>query len=237
MSAGITVSNSVVKASSTFTGNKIDLASYSSATKVDASALSKSVSIVGTAAANSLKGGKGADTLSGGAGNDTVWGGNGNDYISGDAGNDNLKGEAGNDSLNGGLGSNTLTGGAGNDTFIYGGGRDTITDYTAGADKIKIASGKISKTVYSGNNIVFTIGGGTLTVQNGKNKKITVIDSSNKTTIYSKTLDLFEDNNFISETPQISDITEKKFSVTQIQPQDYSALAQNNLAILTFAKK
>ena len=86
-------------------------------------------------------------------------------------------------------------------------------------------------------NDTFIFGGGTLTVQNGKNKKITVIDSSNKTTIYSKTLDLFEDNNFISDTPQISDITEKKFSVTQIQPQDYSALAQNTKTFLTFAKK
>ena len=80
-------------------------------------------------------------------------------------------------------------------------------------------------------NDTFIFGGGTLSVQNGKNKKITVIDSSNKTTVYSKTLDLF------SETPQISDITEKKFSVTQIQPQDYSALAQNTKTFLTFAKK
>ncbi len=190
--AGISINNSVVTASTKFTGNKIDLADYSGVTKVNAASLSKAVSIVGSSVANSLTGGKGADSLYGGAGNDT---------------------------LSGGKGNNTLTGGNGKDTFIFGGGKDTITDYAAGQDTIKISSGKISKTSYSGKDVIFKIGSGSLTVKNGKGKKITITDSSNKTTTqtYSQTFDLFEDNNFISEDVQLSEITAQKFSVTKIQ--------------------
>ena len=85
---GISIKSSVLTASTAFTGNKIDLADYPTATKVNASALSKGVSIVGTAAANSIKGGKGADVISGGVGNDTVSLGGGNDIYIYSGGND-----------------------------------------------------------------------------------------------------------------------------------------------------
>ncbi len=177
-----------------FTGSQINLENYlSTVTKVNASALKKSVEIVGNSSANSLKGGKGADTISGGSGNDT------------------------------------LTGGKGADVFVYSGGKDIITDYAA-EDEIQI-NGKITKTSYSGKNIVFTIGSGSLTVKNGKGKEIN-FSSSN-----SQTFDLFEDNNFISDDTNLDSITEQKFSVTQIQTPNYFALEQNNRAILTFSKK
>ena len=88
------------------------------------------------------------------------------------------------DTISGGKGNDTLTGNGGNDVFVYGSGdgKDVIADYTAGTDKIKISSGTISKTAYSGNNVVFTVGSGTLTVKNGKGKKITIVDASGKTT-------------------------------------------------------
>ena len=54
---GISIKNSIVTAAKTFTGNEIDLSDYA-ATKINTSALSQAFSIVGTAAANSLKGGK-----------------------------------------------------------------------------------------------------------------------------------------------------------------------------------
>mgnify|MGYP002621951891 CR=1 FL=1 len=225
-----------ITASKKFIGSQINLSDFlSTTTKVNASALLQDINIFGTAAENSLKGGKGEDKIYGGAGNDTMYGGAGNDSLFGENDDDKLYGDAGNDTLSGGNGDDILTGGKGADVFIYSGGNDLITDYTAG-DKIKIENGKISKTTYSGKNVIFSIGNGSLTVQKGKGKKITVTDSSGTKT-YSKTLNLFEDNNFISDEPQLSKITEQKFSVTEIQTPDYSVLAQNNQTFLTFTKK
>ena len=85
---GISVKSSVVTASNLFSGSEINLADYENATKVNAAALSQAVSIVGTAANNSLKGGKGADTIFGGAGNDTVSLGGGKDVYIYSSGND-----------------------------------------------------------------------------------------------------------------------------------------------------
>ena len=193
---GISVSGATLTASTKFTGNKIDLADYSGVTKVNAAALSKNISIVGSSADNVLKGGKGADTIFGGAGNDT------------------------------------LTGGAGKDVYIYSGGNDVITDYTAGQDKIKI-EGTISKTTYSGTDIIFTIDDGSLTVKKGKGKKITVIDS-NGTKTYSKTADLFYDNNFISDDTNLDSITEQKFSVTNIENTNTDTFAQ--VSVLAYSE-
>ena len=372
-----------------FTGSQINLENFlSTVNKLNASAVSKNINLVGNYAGNSIKGGKGADTISGGNGNDTLYGGTGNDKLFGDSGNDKLLGDAGNDSLNGGSGNDTLTGGAGADIFIYSGGNDLITDYKSGEDKIsisytsssvkgsdvvlttsngnltikgakdkivsfvdgenkifysnisytplatglkydakrttltvdtkftgsqidlqdylstvtkvnasalkkaveitgndsansikggngadtisggngndtltggkgndvfiysngkdvitdyaagdsiKIESGRISKTTYSGKNVIFTIGSGSLTVKNGKGKNISVTDSSGTKT-YSKTLDLFEDNNYITDSAQLSDITEKKFAVTQVQTPNYSALEEINQTFLTYGK-
>ena len=241
--AGISISNSVLTASSSFKGETIDLADYEKVTKVDASALSKSVGIIGTAAANSLKGGKGADILIGDDGNDTLYGNAGDDILIDFSGNSKLYGEAGNDSLSGGSGNDTLTGGAGNDVFIFSAGKDVITDYAAG-DKIKISSGKISKTTYSGKNIIFTVGSGSLTVQNGKGKKITIIDSAGKSStktynsgVSARTLDLLYDNNFMTDDTNLDSITEQKFSVTEIQTQDYSNLAQDDKTFIAYAEK
>ena len=240
--AGISIKSATLTATSAFTGSTIDLSSYASTvTKVNATALTRTIKIVGNAKANSLKGGSGADTIDGGSGNDTIYGGNGNDKIYGSAGNDKLYGEAGADTLYGGAGNDTLTGGAGNDVFVYEGGKDVITDYAAG-DKIKITKGTISKTAYSGNNVIFTIGNGTLTVKNGKNKSITITDANNNTTTqkYSNlasSADLFEDDNFISSSARIEDISEitaDNYSVTEIQSANFETLAQENKFTATF---
>ena len=69
------------------------------------------------------------------------------------------------------------------------------------------------------------------------------MDSTGKSTIkiYSNTnastLDLFEDNNFISDDTNLDSITEQKFSVTNIEQINFNALEQNNKTFLTFAKK
>ena len=118
--------------------------------------------------------------LKGNAKNNILMGGDGNDTLSGGSGNDKLYGQNGNDSLIGGKGNDSLWGGDGKDVFIYEAGKDVIADFTAGQDKIKIASGKISKSTLSDSDVVFTIGKGSLTVKNAKGKTISLVDSSNK---------------------------------------------------------
>ena len=121
-----------------------------------------------------------ANTIFAGKNNDCILGGNGNDSIVGNAGNDKLYGQNGNDSLWDGKGNDSLWGGDGNDVFIYSAGNDVIADFTASQDKIKIASGKISKSSLTGSDVIFTIGKGSLTVKNAKGKSISLLDSTGK---------------------------------------------------------
>ena len=107
-----------------------------------------------------------------------------------------------------------MTGGNGKDTFVYSGGKDIITDYTAAQDKIQI-DGTISNTSYKGDDVIFKIGSGTLTVKDAKGKNISVTDSSG-TQNYSRTLDILYDNNFMTDDTNLDSITESKFTVTQI---------------------
>ena len=117
--------------------------------------------------------------------NDVIHASGSNDSIFGYGGDDYLNGGSGNDTLHGGGGNDTLIGGTGNDTFLFSllGDKDAIVDYEAG-DKIKITSGSIRKTSISGNDVIFSIGLGTetLTVKNGKGKKITIYDSNGNVT-------------------------------------------------------
>ena len=172
----------ILTASSKFSGNAIDLGKYlSTVTKVNASALTKGINIIGnSSASNSIKGGKGADTISGNSGKDTISGGNGNDSIFGGADNDKILGDAGNDTLNGGTGNDTLTGGAGQDVYIYTGGNDLITDYKSGEDKIKI--GTITNSTVKGSDVVLTTNNGTLTVKGAKDKVVTFVDDNGSMT-------------------------------------------------------
>ena len=173
-----------VALASSFSGTLKATDYVSTVKKIDATKASKSINITGNAQANTIIGGGKAETIYGGKGNDSISGGAGNDKLYGEAGNDKLLGGAGADTLYGGAGADTLTGGAGKDIFVYGtgDGKDVITDYTAGQDKIKLTSGTISSISYSGNNVIFNVGNGSITVQNGNGKKITIVDAVGKTT-------------------------------------------------------
>ena len=103
--------------------------------------------------------------------------------IIGEKGNNVLKGGKAADTLNGGKGDDTLTGGKGNDTFIYTNGNDVITDYAAG-DIISLSSGLSYSIEVKGKDVTFKFDEGSLKVKNGKNKKITINDFTEK---YTKT--------------------------------------------------
>ncbi len=87
-----------------------------------------------------LSGGAGRDTLFAGKGGDRLRGGGGRDDLHGGAGTDRLRGGPGNDTLHGGRGDDLLTGGAGRDLFVFAdaAGTDRITDFTPGADLIRL---------------------------------------------------------------------------------------------------
>ena len=136
---------------------------YSRLKTIDASAVEHDLTITANKLANKIIG----------TGND--------DYIDGAAGADKINGGAGKDTLWGGKGNDSLVGGDGKDIFVYnnGDGNDTIVDYVAG-DKISIGTA-ISKATLKGSDVVFTIGKGTLTVKDGANKKLSMINSKGKT--------------------------------------------------------
>jgi len=136
-----------------YTEDTLDLADFESTVKnVNASALKNGIKIIGNKLDNSILGGAGNDSIVGGDGKDTLSGGKGND---------------------------TLKGGKGDDIFVYTAGNDIINDYTTG-DKISIGAA-ISNTKLSGDDVVFTIGKGTLTVKDGANKNLSMINSKGKT--------------------------------------------------------
>ena len=149
----------------------------------------------------------------------------------------------GTDTIIGGKGNDTLTGGNGKDVFVYakGDGKDVITDYTTGQDKIKITSGKITKATVSDKNVIFTVGSGTITVKNGKGKKITTVDASGKSTTkkYTKTVTIssnvssmwFDNENNLVSSDNFSQITENNLTPTaleKISTTNYENLAQEN---------
>lgn len=102
-------------------------------------------------------------TLVGGSGNDTLIGGSGNDFLQGDLGDDSLKGRDGDDWLDGGNSTltsgsdnDTLNGGNGNDTLLGGIGNDGLSGY-AGDDVINGGSG--NDTLYGGDGNDVLMGG------------------------------------------------------------------------------
>ncbi|MBO4400496.1 MAG: hypothetical protein J5809_01470 [Selenomonadaceae bacterium] len=226
--AGLSLNSGVLSIGSAFGGNSLRASEYDAA-KVDATALERGLKIYGS---------NPAECISGGSGNDTIYGGNGADTIFGNAGGDYLNGGNGNDVLYGGAGRNTLTGSNGRDVFVYDGGNDLITDYRAGYDKIKLASGTITRSSLSGSNVILTVGSGKITVRGGRGREISVIDASgNETTrkysnaVYGSSA-LLADDNFVGGNT-LDEITAEKFTVTEIETPSADTLARETL--ITYA--
>ncbi|MBE8953777.1 MAG: hypothetical protein SR1Q7_11640 [Quinella sp. 1Q7] len=90
--------------------------------------------------------------------------------------------------MSGGKGNDILYGGTGNDTFIYksGDGNDTIYNYTA-EDVIRLAANtSISSAGISGNNCIFKIGNGRITLIDAADKSIHVVKANGDDTWYSE---------------------------------------------------
>ena len=141
-----------------------------------------------------------------------------------------------------------MTGGAGKDIFVFAENeaQDVIKDYTAGEDKIKLINGaEISNISYEGDNVIFEVGTGSITIQNAKGSAITVIDSSGRTTtqiytdeepVAARSLDLMLDNNFLNDDAALDDITEQKYSVTDIDEDNQDEISKTQ-DLLTFSEE
>jgi Ca2+-binding RTX toxin-like protein len=135
-SIGGSVANSVTLVASvtrTLNGVDVNLAAGTGA-NADAAgdALSGIENLVGSGAADRLRGSIGDNNVSGGIGDDVIYGGAGNDALYGDSGHDIVYGEAGVDSLYGGDGDDRLFGGAGTSS-LYGGNDNDILGEEAGS--------------------------------------------------------------------------------------------------------
>ena len=155
------------------------------------------------------------------------------DIIGNDSDN-SLKGGKGNDTLIGGEGNDTLTGGSGENTFVYESGDDTITDYTAKKDKIQLEAGGLINVTTKVSNVVFTFEeGGTLTVKNGKNKNITLVDEDEneitekvtKTNV-DKAEELLADLWFTPEVENFANKGDQQFDSILEDDENYSSLGE-----------
>ena len=133
-------------------------------------------------------------TIVGNKKSNVIYGGAGDDVLSGGKGKDEIKGNAGDDTIYGGAGNDTLDGGAGDDYFCIsvGDGKDVVTDYTED-DVIQIVDGALSKVEMKNSDVIISIGKGFLgtgigkdsvTIKNGKDKYITIVDADEDELIY-----------------------------------------------------
>lgn len=115
-------------------------------------------------------------------------------YLIGNKNNNKILGtENVSSTLHGGTGNDTLTGGNTSDTFVYSSGKDVITNYNGYAAWSTVEAEKIGSTdtdvIYlsgvqlgshsiSGTDVVFTLGSGSLTVKDAKNKQITFVNEA-----------------------------------------------------------
>ncbi len=197
--------------------------------------------IFGSRGSDSLNGGDGKDTLYGGSGNDTLNGGAGNDKLYGQGGNNTLNGDAGNDILYGGDGNGTLNGGAGDDilyggkypdTFIYaaGEGNDIIKDLNnnSQSDTLQITNGFITKTEVAGDNVVFTVGSGTVTLEGAKGQTINIIDGNGTHKVTEDAITVYDDYTGTMDANAYFDTVQTISMTTQAKGVTIIGNAQNN---------
>ena len=160
--------------------------------------------------------------------------------ITGNAKANTILGGYEDDTINGGKGNDILQGGSGGDTFLYanGDGNDIILDYEED-DTIKITKGGIKKVATSGDNVVFTIGSGKITVQNAANKTVSYIDASGKQKTYGSSASFIADNTNFELTPRndLSSIVQSKAVDCSFVNTSTKLTRENNLITYSGSKK
>ena len=106
--------------------------------------------------------------------------------ITGSSSNDTIKTSGANMTITGGKGNDSLIGSKGADVFVYsnGDGNDVITNFDEN-DKISLKSGAAEIST-SGNDVIFTVGKGKITLKKADGKSITYIENGTEN-IYPET--------------------------------------------------
>ena len=223
-------------------------------------------SLTNTLSSMKIKALAGNDTVTNSGNQALIFGGKGNDSIINSGAEVTINGDAGADmiSLSADAENVTIAGGAGADT-IYSNGNGNVIQYATGDgkdvifgfdgdDSIQITSGTIRTSVKSGTNRIFYIGTGTpnsITIRDAADKNFVVNDgvislyhaddntNSPRNSNGSAAVPWFaeDDDNFISGSANLSDITAENYSVTNIETDSGENLTQGDKTLLTFAEK
>ena len=149
-------------------------------TRVNGDAGNDYVLIYNGATRPTVSGGSGKDTIYSGAASASLSGGSGNDYF-------NIYYNSTYPTIYGGTGNDTIQNySSSKTTYVYkkGDGKDVINGFNFGTDRIKLTSGSITKKSYSGNDVILSVGTGSIRIKNGRGQKITVIDAKGKSKTY-----------------------------------------------------
>ena len=146
-----------------------------------------------------------------------------------------ILGGAGDDSIWGGKGNDTLQGGDGSDVFVYanGDGKDVIVDYEE-EDTIKITKGAV-KVTKNGDNVIFTVGSGKMTLNGAADKIVSYIDANGNKKTYSSAPSFIEDDNNYELTPNLSSLVQNKSVDYSFMNTSTKLSKENNL--IAYAKK
>ena len=153
--------------------------------------------------------------------------------ITGSASADMIKTSGANMTITGGKGNDSLTGGNGADIFVYssGDGNDIITNFDEN-DKISIKSGT-AEIFTSGNDVIFTVGSGKITLKKASGKNITYFDASGNENIYPETKSDIEYNSDGTGATLTA-----KYSKDSFEPSgNYPYLATIDASAVTYALK
>ena len=138
---------------------------------------------------NTVEGTSGADKIYNSGDFAVIDGGAGTDTIKNEGGYVSIAGSSDNDSINDlSWGSTTVRGGTGDDTIEFANDANHVIEYGTGdgndviigygeSDSIKLTKGSIGRSTVVGNDVIFTIGGGTLTLKDASDKLITFINA------------------------------------------------------------
>ena len=150
----------------------------------------------------------------------------------------------GNNTIFGGVGNDSIYGGDGSNVFVYnkGDGNDRIYNF-GNSDKLSITSGTVNVTA-NGNDVVFTVDKGKITLVGAVNREINYIENGNlRTTLFSgvNSDDLIVDDDFIDSDNQLSAIIRdgvaNSYSTTRFDDKFTFTAEKSSLPALTYSGK
>ena len=168
-------------------------------------------------------------TITGSSKSDTITANGNNLSISGGKGDDSIKIFGSSTTVTGGKGNDSIIGNStGGNVFIYnnGDGNDVITDFVA-TDKIKILK-ETAKVTTSGNDVIFTVGKGSITVKNAADKEFSYSNNGVETVYSVKSEEPYTFNKNKTAVTIASSYDDESFDST-----DYSKLVTINASTFT----